>query len=66
MAHETRICLFLFKYPCVTQMGTDVRCDLNQSWFYHTTGWAQCTSCHGFLSLLVVFIDSTPEDMYKK
>ena len=59
-------CLFSFKDPCAIQMATDVRGDLNQSWFWYETQRAQCITCSDFFAPLVVFIDSTPVDMYGK
>ena len=59
-------CLFSFKDPCAIQMATDVRGDLNQSWFWYETQRAQCITCSDFFALLVDFIDSTPVNMYGK
>ena len=43
-----------------------MRGDLNQSWFWYEIQRAQCTSCSDFFAPIVVFIDSTPVDMYGK
>ena len=59
-------CLFSFKDQCATQIETDVRGDLDQSWFWYETQRAQCTSCSDFFAPIVVFIDSTLVDMYGK
>ena len=59
-------CLYSFKDPCAIQMVSDVRGDLNQSWFWYETQRAQCTTCSDFFAPLVVFIDSTPVNMYEK
>ena len=59
-------CLFSFKDPCAIQIGTDVRGDSHQSRFWYETQWAQFTSCSDFFAPIVVFIDSTPVDMYGK
>jgi hypothetical protein len=59
-------CLFSFKDPCAIQMATDMRGDLNQSQFWYETQRAQCITCSDFFAPLVVFIDSTPVDMYRK
>ena len=59
-------CLFSFKDPCAIQIETDVRGDLNQSRFWYETQRAQCTSCSDCFAPIVVFIDSTPVDMYGK
>jgi hypothetical protein len=59
-------CLFSFKDPCAIQMVSDVRGDLNQSGFWYETQRAQCTTCSDFFAPLVVFVDSTPVDMYGK
>ena len=58
--------MYSFKDPCAIQMVTDVRGDLNQSRFWYETKRAQCTTCSDFFAPLVVFIDSTPVDMYGK
>ena len=59
-------CLFSFKDLCAIQMAIDVRGDLNQSQFWYETHRAQCTTCSDFFASLVVFIHSTPVDMYGK
>ena len=64
MTQET--CLFSFEDQCAIQIETDVRGDLNQSWFWYESQRAQRTSCSDFFAPKVVFIDSTPVDMYGK
>ena len=59
-------CLFSFKDLCAIQMVSDVRGDLNQSQFWYETQRALCTTCSDFFAPLVVFMDSTPMDLYGK
>ena len=66
MANDTRELFFFFKDPCAIQIETDVRGDLNQSRFWYETQRAQCISCSDFFAPIVVFIDSTPVDIYGK
>ena len=47
-------------------METDVRGVSNQYWFWYETQRAQYMSCSDFFALMVVFIISTPVDMYGK
>ena len=66
MAYDTRIMFVPFQAPCAIQMETDVRGVSNQYWFWYETQRAQYMSCSDFFALMVVFIISTPVDMYGK
>jgi hypothetical protein len=59
-------CLFSFNDPFAIQEDTGVRADVNCSRFWHETQKEMCTGPTDFFAPLVLFIDSTPIDMYGK
>ena len=59
-------CLFSFDDPFAIQEDTGLRADVNRSRFWHETQKEMCTGATDFFAPLVLFIDSTPIDMYGK